>query len=96
MARVEIGRYLAIDTRVCGGRLVFKGTRVLEPIRSTPHRLLERENSVLRQAQHERKIFSTGNPQPVRPERVEACPELVEGGDRKAGCCSLSSYADRH
>jgi uncharacterized protein (DUF433 family) len=29
MARVEIGRYLATDTRVCGGRLIFKGTRVL-------------------------------------------------------------------
>ena len=29
MARVEIGRYLATDTRVCRGRLIFKGTRVL-------------------------------------------------------------------
>ena len=29
MARVEIGQYLAIDTRVCRGRLIFKGTRVL-------------------------------------------------------------------
>ena len=29
MARVEIGRYLATDTRVCGGRLVFRGTRIL-------------------------------------------------------------------
>lgn len=29
MARVEIGRYLVTDPRVCGGRLVFKGTRVL-------------------------------------------------------------------
>jgi uncharacterized protein (DUF433 family) len=29
MARVEIGQYLATDTRVCGGRLIFKGTRVL-------------------------------------------------------------------
>ncbi len=29
MARVEIGRYLVTDTRVCRGRLVFKGTRVL-------------------------------------------------------------------
>jgi uncharacterized protein (DUF433 family) len=29
MARVEIGHYLTTDTRVCGGRLVFKGTRVL-------------------------------------------------------------------
>lgn len=29
MARVEIGRYLMTDTRVCGGRLIFKGTRIL-------------------------------------------------------------------
>ena len=29
MARIEIGRHLAIDTRVCGGRLIFKGTRIL-------------------------------------------------------------------
>jgi uncharacterized protein (DUF433 family) len=29
MARVEIGRHLAVDTRVCGGRLIFKGTRIM-------------------------------------------------------------------
>lgn len=29
MARIEIGQHLAIDTRVCGGRLIFKGTRIL-------------------------------------------------------------------
>jgi uncharacterized protein (DUF433 family) len=29
MARLEIGRYLAVDTRICGGRLIFKGTRIL-------------------------------------------------------------------
>jgi uncharacterized protein (DUF433 family) len=29
MARVEIGRHLTIDTRVCGGRLIFKNTRIL-------------------------------------------------------------------
>jgi uncharacterized protein (DUF433 family) len=29
MARIEIGKYLAADTRVCGGRLIFKGTRIL-------------------------------------------------------------------
>jgi uncharacterized protein (DUF433 family) len=29
MARLEIGKYLAADTRVCGGRLIFKGTRIL-------------------------------------------------------------------
>jgi uncharacterized protein (DUF433 family) len=28
MARLEIGKYLAADTRVCGGRLIFRGTRV--------------------------------------------------------------------
>ena len=29
MTRIEIGRHLVSDTRVCGGRLIFKGTRVL-------------------------------------------------------------------
>ena len=29
MARIEIGRHLATDTRVCRGRLIFRGTRIL-------------------------------------------------------------------
>jgi len=29
MARTEIGKYLAIDTRVCDGRLIFKGSRIM-------------------------------------------------------------------
>ena len=29
MARIEIGRYLATDARVCRGRLIFRGTRIL-------------------------------------------------------------------
>ena len=29
MARLEIGKHLATDTRVCGGRLIFRGTRIL-------------------------------------------------------------------
>ncbi len=29
MARIEIGKHLAADTRVCAGRLIFKGTRIL-------------------------------------------------------------------
>ncbi len=29
MARLEIGKHLAADTRICGGRLIFKGTRIL-------------------------------------------------------------------
>lgn len=29
MARIEIGKYLAADSRVCAGRLIFKGTRIL-------------------------------------------------------------------
>lgn len=29
MARIEIGKHLAVDTRVCGGRLIFKGSRIL-------------------------------------------------------------------
>jgi uncharacterized protein (DUF433 family) len=28
MARIEIGKYLAADSRVCGGRLIFKGSRI--------------------------------------------------------------------
>jgi uncharacterized protein (DUF433 family) len=28
MARIEIGKHLAADTRVCGGRLIFRGTRL--------------------------------------------------------------------
>ncbi|HXU36695.1 MAG TPA: DUF433 domain-containing protein [Blastocatellia bacterium] len=31
MARVEIGKHLAVDTRVCGGRLIFRGTRIMVP-----------------------------------------------------------------
>ena len=48
MARTEIGHHLAIDSRVCGGRLIFKGTRILvqdalEMIRSgsTPEKVSE-------------------------------------------------------
>ncbi len=29
MARIEIGKHLVTDTRVCGGRLIFKGSRIL-------------------------------------------------------------------
>lgn len=29
MARVEIGKHLVVDARVCGGRLIFKGTRIM-------------------------------------------------------------------
>ena len=29
MARIEIGKHLATDSRVCGGRLIVKGSRVL-------------------------------------------------------------------
>lgn len=29
MARIEIGKHLAADTRVCGGRVIFRGTRIL-------------------------------------------------------------------
>lgn len=28
MARIEIGKHLVTDTRICGGRLVFRGTRI--------------------------------------------------------------------
>ena len=29
MARIEIGKHLAADPRICGGRLIFRGTRIL-------------------------------------------------------------------
>ena len=29
MARIEIGKYLAADSRFCGGRLIIKGSRIL-------------------------------------------------------------------
>ncbi|MGH9847616.1 MAG: DUF433 domain-containing protein, partial [Blastocatellia bacterium] len=29
MARIEIGKYLAVDTRICGGRLIIRGTRIM-------------------------------------------------------------------
>jgi uncharacterized protein (DUF433 family) len=29
MARIEIGKYLASDSRICGGRLILKGSRIL-------------------------------------------------------------------
>ena len=29
MARIEISKHLAADTRICDGRLIFKGSRIL-------------------------------------------------------------------
>ena len=29
MAETEIGKYLTINSRICSGRLVFRGTRIL-------------------------------------------------------------------
>jgi uncharacterized protein (DUF433 family) len=29
MARIEIGKHLAADTRICGGRLIVRGSRIL-------------------------------------------------------------------
>ncbi len=29
MARIKIGKYLTVDPRICGGRLIFTGTRIL-------------------------------------------------------------------
>ncbi len=28
MVRIEIGKHLVTDSRVCGGRLIFKGSRI--------------------------------------------------------------------
>ena len=29
MARIEIGKHLAADTRICGGQLIVRGSRIL-------------------------------------------------------------------
>ncbi len=29
MTRIEIGDYLAVDPRICGGRMIFKGSRIM-------------------------------------------------------------------
>lgn len=66
MARVEIGQHLTIDTRVCGGRLIFKGTRilvsdVLELLRAnfTPEQIArEYQGLILPEAVHEALTFS--------------------------------------
>lgn len=29
MVRIEIGKHLAVDSRVCDGRLIFKGSRIM-------------------------------------------------------------------
>jgi hypothetical protein len=59
---------------------------LLAPMRLPPNRLLKGEKNVLRQAQHERTIFSTGNPNPFALS--------LSKGERKIGCCSLSGYSD--
>jgi len=66
MARVEIGRHLATDTRVCGGRLIFKGTRilvsdVLELLRTglTPEQIRrEYQGLITPEAVHEARTLS--------------------------------------
>ena len=66
MARVEIGQHLATDTRVCGGRLIFKGTRilvsdVLELLRagSTPEQIgREYQGLITSEAVHEALTFN--------------------------------------
>jgi uncharacterized protein (DUF433 family) len=67
MARIEIGQYLATDTRVCGGRLIFKGSRVLVSdalellrIGLTPEQVAQEYLGVLTpQAVREAATFST-------------------------------------
>ena len=57
MARIEIGEHLAIDSRVCGGRLIFKGTRILvndalEMVRdgATPERVAREYGALIKAA----------------------------------------------
>ncbi len=66
MSRVEIGRYLTTDSRVCGGRLIFKGTRilvsdVLELLRADfpPEQIIrEYRGRLSREAVHEADTFN--------------------------------------
>jgi len=54
MARIEIGKHLAADTRVCRGRLIFKGTRILvsdalelTKARYTPERIARQYRGII-------------------------------------------------
>ena len=57
MARIEIGKYLAADTRVCGGRLILKGSRILV---SDVLELTEAGHSPEAIARQYRRIISPG------------------------------------
>ena len=55
MARTEIGKYLAIDTRVCGGRLIFKSSRILvsdaielSQAGYTPEQIADQYNNIIK------------------------------------------------
>jgi uncharacterized protein (DUF433 family) len=71
MARIEIGQYLATDTRVCGGRLIFRGTRVLV---SDALELLRTGQTPEQVAQEYRGIIS---PQAVREAATFSAKGLV-------------------
>lgn len=54
MARTEIGKYLVIDSRVCGGRLIFKGSRItvsdaveLSQAGYTPEQISDQYNNLI-------------------------------------------------
>ena len=69
MARIEIGKYLAADTRVCGGRLIFKGTRVLVA-----------DALELSQAGYAPEDIASQYQGGVTPEAVREALSLVRGG----------------
>ena len=69
MARIEIGNHLAADTRVCGGRLIFKGTRILV---SDALELTEAGYSPQSIARQYRRI--------IKPEAVEEALALTNQG----------------
>lgn len=69
MARTEIGKYLAIDTSVCGGRLIFKGSRImvsdtieLSQAGYTPEQIADQYNTI------------------IKPEAVEEALRFVQQG----------------
>ena len=68
MARIEIGKYLAADTRVCRGRLIFKGTRIQVA-----------DALELAQAGYAPENIAAQYPDPITPEAVCEALSLSEG-----------------
>ena len=69
MTRIEIGKFLVADSRVCSGRLVFKGSRV--PVSDA----LE-----LAQAGHSPEEIAKQYRNVIKPEAVREALSLIRRG----------------